>query len=401
VFVDATMVIAHIVRIVNGTNRTFVVQPNDPFYRPKIKDQEGRSIEVDIPPGFDEVCEQVVVPWSGSAWGGLYIREVTKRSEKDENGEDVICPDDEGGIRVVTGPNASASEETTKIAGVMFPEIEADQLEWLEFYNYDWEPLLQERWIPLGQSHYLFTVGKEIELQLSFRGRDDSPLHDVVQFDWALEHLPSCTVLLNVYDLSRNLSFTNDILNNSLMKSMGAFHAAIEVYGDEWGFYKTPMPDHTGICKNFKTKEHPVHVYRQSINLGHTQLKDWEIRWLIHAKLAPSWKGAQYDVLNQNCIHFCDELAVHLGVAQVPRWITGLHETGAAISRHLPWLIEYVDPSEVVKDNLPSGPTNAPQPRVSKDASSDSTTASSTDSQAGPRISTSAAPTPSGDTAGA
>lgn len=432
------MVVCRIVRIVNSTNRTFVVQPNDPFYTPKIREQEGRSIEVEIPPGFDDPCENVVLPWYSSAFGGLYIREVVKRAEPGENGEQVFGPDDAGGIRIVTGPNALASEETVKIGGVMFPDVDPEKLEWLELYDYDWEPVLQERWIPLGPVHSWFTVGKEVELQLSFRGREDSSLPEIVQFDWALENLPSSTVLLNVYDLSANLSFTNDILNNSFMKSMGAFHAAIEVYGDEWGFYKTPIPMNTGICKNRRPKEHPVHVYRQSINLGKTQLKDWELRWLIHGKLAQSWKGATYDVLNQNCIHFCDELAMHLGVAPVPRWITGLHETGAAVSRHLPWLLEYMDPSEAVKDNLPDGPPNASKQTEStipesgenfmkdvsqsireqvqpafvrkpfkllqeceKDASSESTQApsseASTDVQIGPQISANAVSVASGD----
>jgi len=125
------------------------------------------------------------------------------------------------------------------------------------------------------------------------------------------------------------------------MGTVVAFHAAVEVYREEWSFYRTPNPNSCGVCKSMRPRHHPVHVYRQSINLGQTTLKDWEVRYLIRGVLAAKWPGSRYDLLHQNCIHFCDELLLSLGVKPVPNWVKGLHETGASVLRW-PWPLSLV-----------------------------------------------------------
>merc|ERR1712032_1579601 len=125
-----------------------------------------------------------------------------------------------------------------------------------------------------------------------------------------------------------------------LIQSVGAFHAAVEVYGEEWSFYRTPNPTSCGVCKSLRPRNHPVHVYRQSVNLGQTKLKEWEVRYLIRARLAHKWLGGTYDLLHRNCIHFCDELLLSLGVKPSPSWVSGLHETGATVLR-IPWPLSF------------------------------------------------------------
>merc|ERR1719247_3220035 len=75
--------------------------------------------------------------------------------------------------------------------------------------------------------------------------------------------------------------------------------------------------------------------------MGMTTLKDWEIRYLIRARLAPQWLGGQYDILTRNCIHFCDALTLELGVKPLPKWVTSAHETGASLFR-IPWPLSYL-----------------------------------------------------------
>merc|ERR1712187_748321 len=125
-----------------------------------------------------------------------------------------------------------------------------------------------------------------------------------------------------------------------IFKTIGAFHAAVEVYGEEWSFYRTPAPTACGVHRSAHARQHPVHIYRQSVNLGKTTLRDWEVRYLIRAKLSQQWPGGGYDLLNRNCIHFCDELLLSLGVKSVPAWVRGLHETGASVLR-IPWPLSY------------------------------------------------------------
>eukprot|EP00421_Protoceratium_reticulatum_P033896 CAMPEP_0168473982 /NCGR_PEP_ID=MMETSP0228-20121227/60604_1 /TAXON_ID=133427 /ORGANISM="Protoceratium reticulatum, Strain CCCM 535 (=CCMP 1889)" /LENGTH=125 /DNA_ID=CAMNT_0008489991 /DNA_START=35 /DNA_END=409 /DNA_ORIENTATION=+ len=82
-----------------------------------------------------------------------------------------------------------------------------------------------------------------------------------------------------------------------MVKTFGAFHAAVEVYGEEWGFYIWNL-----------------------------------IRWDVLRE----WPSRRYHIIHSNCIHFCDELLKLLGAKPVPAWVRGLHETGAALMR-LPW----------------------------------------------------------------
>jgi len=161
-------------------------------------------------------------------------------------------------------------------------------------------------------------------------------LSELVHFDFSTKCAPTDTVFLNVFDLASSMTFTNALLNNTLFSTFGVFHAAVEVYGEEWSFYKTVTPSSCGVCKSLRPRHHPVHVYRQSIHMGETRLKEWEVRYLIRGKLATKWPGGGYDLFHRNCIHFCDELLLSLGVRGVPPWVRALHEAGGSVFR-VPW----------------------------------------------------------------
>mmetsp|Transcript_125264 Transcript_125264/g.365872 ORF Transcript_125264/g.365872 Transcript_125264/m.365872 type:complete len:407 (-) Transcript_125264:55-1275(-) len=309
------MVVAQVVKIRNNTMRTFRIQAGDPFYTPRIDGKPCVDGFIEVSPGFDQVADGLVVPWENMTWAGLEITE--------ESSEQLV--------RCVIGP----------------VDPDSDGKDWLQFRSSLWDPLAQDKWMSLGGRHLLGAVGSAVEIQLTFRDarshctEDPAELIEVLHFEHAVRCAPRNTVFLNVFDLASALSIPNAMLCNTVFTTLGAFHAAVEVYNEEWSFYRTPNPTSCGVCRSLRPRHHPVHVYRQSVNLGNTSLRDWEVRYLIRGKLASKWPGGGYDLLHKNCIHYCDELLLSLGVKPVPPWVRGLHETGASVLR-IPWPLSLV-----------------------------------------------------------
>mmetsp|Transcript_8863 Transcript_8863/g.23753 ORF Transcript_8863/g.23753 Transcript_8863/m.23753 type:complete len:401 (-) Transcript_8863:152-1354(-) len=313
------MVVAQVARVRNNTLSTFTVQAGDPFYTARVDNRPCLDGIIEVPPGFDQAADGLVVPWETTTRGGFVITE-------EASGQVVRC-----------------------IVGPVDPD--GDNRDWLQFRSNNWEPIAQEKWLPLGRRHFLGAVGGAVEIQLTFRdargqGTDNpSDLAEVVHFEHAARCAAQNTVFLNIFDLASSLSVPNAVLNNTMYNTIGAFHAAVEVYGEEWSFYRTPNATSCGVCKSLRPRSHPVHVFRQSINMGSTALKDWEVRYLIRGRLASKWPGGSYDLLNRNCIHFCEELLLSLGVGGVPPWVRGLHETGASVFR-IPWPLSWIFPGD-------------------------------------------------------
>mmetsp|Transcript_34619 Transcript_34619/g.99742 ORF Transcript_34619/g.99742 Transcript_34619/m.99742 type:complete len:448 (+) Transcript_34619:92-1435(+) len=324
------MVVCFIVKVRNSSSSTFyVVQAGDPFYSPKIGGKSCGNQRFEIPPGFEAPCEGLIVPWAATSRCGLEIGIVG------EDGQKVHC---------VVGPS----------------DIDDGQVDWLRVHTSTWKVVGQEHWLPLGKRHLLGAIGGSVELHLTFRDRvnvglapgeeatGEPPAQDGTAIDLASRvaermhferEASSCspdTVFLNVYDLASAASIPNSLLCNSLMKTFGAFHAAIEVYGEEWGFYRQQEPEMCGICRSRFPRRHPIHVYRQSVNLGSTPLQDWQVWKVIREKVIPFWPSSRYDLIRCNCIHFAEEFSQLLQVNSVPTWVKGLHEAGAALTR-VPW----------------------------------------------------------------
>lgn len=310
-----------VVRVRNASSKTFLLtQAADYFYSaPKLGGKDCGSDPIEIPPGFDEVAENLVVPWATTSAQGLVIAEAG-------------CNDV---VRCVVGPSSHDGGDT----------------DWLRLHSDTWAEVMQGRWLSLGPRHLLGAIGGLAELQLSFvepttRGisSDAEEIAESVSFECQVSSAPANTVFLNVYDLASAVSIPNAMLCNSMMKSFGAFHAAVEVYNEEWGFYRQPDPDVSGVFRSKHPRRHPVHVYRQSVNLGTTELKDYEVMRMMRS-VAPNWPSSRYDLIHCNCIHFADKLLMLLGVQAVPAWVKGLHETGAAIFR-VPWPLSWLMPNE-------------------------------------------------------
>lgn len=305
------MVVCQVVHVRNLSQRSFRIVTDDPFYSsPTLDGGATDEDSFEIPPHLDAAAEGLVVPWSSTTFHGLIILEV-------ESGQLIRC---------TVGPKESDAGR-----------------DWLRLHNSDWAPIAEDDWLELGPRHWFGAIGNSVQLQLTFQEPTSaSPGHSpeelssadalaaCVSFMSEVDSASPSTVFLNVYDLAPVTSAVNSLLCNTVVKTFGAFHAAIEVYGAEWGFYRQQDPDLCGVCRSRQPRHHPVHVYRQSVNLGQTLLTEAQTIHMMKTEIARAWPGGRYDLIHCNCIHFCEELAKRLGAQPVPSWVRGLHETGAA-----------------------------------------------------------------------
>lgn len=123
--------------------------------------------------------------------------------------------------------------------------------------------------------------------------------------------------MLNLYDYN-NDAMVHDLNTWGKLIGLGAFHAAVEVYGLEWSFGFTEGPG-DGIY-SCPPKGNRSHRYRESIPLGVTFFSVQQIEMLLQ-KMGRDWSGQAYDLLWKNCCHFSDDLAQRLGVGALPAWV--------------------------------------------------------------------------------
>merc|ERR1719401_1386448 len=108
----------------------------------------------------------------------------------------------------------------------------------------------------------------------------------------------------------------------------GAFHAGVEVHGQEWSFGST-TDGSTGVYVCLPGKN-TAHQYIKSVPMGETRCSQRDVRALIQ-QLAEEWQGSDYDLLRCNCCHFSTELCKMLGVGSAPAWLFNLSSAGVAI----------------------------------------------------------------------
>uniref|UniRef100_A0A7S4V0J2 PPPDE domain-containing protein n=1 Tax=Alexandrium monilatum TaxID=311494 RepID=A0A7S4V0J2_9DINO len=121
---------------------------------------------------------------------------------------------------------------------------------------------------------------------------------------------------------------------NKVLRALGtgAFHTGVEVYGQEYSFGFTDDGG-SGVfwCP---PGECEAHAYLKSIPMGSVAMSEAQVQSLI-LQLAEEWQGEDYDLLHCNCCHFSQELCRQLGVGPLPRWVTSLAGTGAAMEDQL------------------------------------------------------------------
>jgi len=155
--------------------------------------------------------------------------------------------------------------------------------------------------------------------------------------------LYSCSpVMLNVYDVSNNPRIQT--INNTT-KSFGyggIFHAAIEILGKEYSFGGT-VNKKSKISGVFQCapKQCPMHHYRESVYLGDCELNTLQVQNILRC-LRPKWMAISYNVFRKNCAFFSRELAIELGVGDIPEWVFSLATAAESIEPYLHSLNAYL-----------------------------------------------------------
>jgi len=132
-------------------------------------------------------------------------------------------------------------------------------------------------------------------------------------------------VTLHVYDAFTRPDFV--VCNRALLQlfGTGAFHCGVQVYGREWSYGSTRSG--TGVFCH-EPMSPPGAPPCESISMGTVELSTARFHHIIE-NLAMEWVGSEYDLLAQNCCHFCKELLKRLGVVTpFPTWVSQLAEAG-------------------------------------------------------------------------
>jgi len=133
-------------------------------------------------------------------------------------------------------------------------------------------------------------------------------------------------VWLHIYDVS---GATVQWINNVIRPvGTGAFHAGVEVFGQEWSFGYA-IESRTGVYP-CKPRCNTQHKYRESVEMGATTLTEAEVQALVE-EMRKEWMGCTYDLLVHNCCHFSDTLLKGLGCGPAPQWVMNLAGAGAKI----------------------------------------------------------------------
>lgn len=123
-------------------------------------------------------------------------------------------------------------------------------------------------------------------------------------------------VLLNVYDLSEDWLVANEIFQQT-GELGGAFHCGVEIYGREWTFGKD------GVFVS-RPRWHPIHMYRQTIVIGHTRYSPEDVDAIIEGELCYKWQARSYDLLSRNCCTFSRAFCKRLTGKNIPDWVDRL-----------------------------------------------------------------------------
>ncbi|CAE7864918.1 tmem184A, partial [Symbiodinium sp. KB8] len=164
-----------------------------------------------------------------------------------------------------------------------------------------------------GDDHQPFDVhGEESETESEVPSSEEDqllPPVDVIQ------------VILNVYDVTHleGVQWANAIFanKNAPVKLLGGFHVGVQLGNEEWAFGFNPSG--SGVCRHMpRGAEH--HHFRESLVMGSTTLSKHELG-VMYKLLEGTWSGGDYHLLQNNCIHFAQQVCRMLKVAEPPAWL--------------------------------------------------------------------------------
>jgi hypothetical protein len=136
-------------------------------------------------------------------------------------------------------------------------------------------------------------------------------------------------VWLHVYDLGHFAGHLNEFVLRKA--NLGAFHAGVEVIGQEWsfmGFYDAwDNSELTGVVQNAPC-QHPSYLFKESIFMGTSPFSEDRIE-AIMMEMCERWRANSYHWVSRNCIDFAEELCVAVGAKQqFPAYLRGAIDLG-------------------------------------------------------------------------
>jgi len=135
-------------------------------------------------------------------------------------------------------------------------------------------------------------------------------------------------VRLHVYDFKGSdsrIPTTREILHTF---GAGAYHVGVEVFDQEWSFGPANADGGGVFCH--PPRDSRDHSYREEIKLGRTEMTERQVSQVLD-RMECTWTGESYHLLRRNSAHFAAELAIELGVEQVPTWVTNLPTVGVVL----------------------------------------------------------------------
>ncbi|GAA0153246.1 cysteine protease [Lithospermum erythrorhizon] len=133
-------------------------------------------------------------------------------------------------------------------------------------------------------------------------------------------------VYLNVYDLTP--------MNGYLYwAGFGIFHTGLEVHEVEYGFGAHEFPT-SGVFE-VEPRQCPGFKFRKSIFIGTTYLDPTEVREFME-QLSVKYNGDSYNLIENNCNHFCEDICRRLTGKQIPKWVNRLARIGSLCNCILP-----------------------------------------------------------------
>jgi len=133
--------------------------------------------------------------------------------------------------------------------------------------------------------------------------------------------------MLNIYDVgtSGEVKMMNRVLRPL---GAGAFHCGVEVFGVEWSY--GDYEQGTGVF-SCRPRNCEGHTYSESVTMGKSSMLEDEFKARMKM-MEVRWQGTDYDLLQKNCCHFCEDVLALLNVACVPAWVNKLANAGAAVA---------------------------------------------------------------------
>ncbi|KAJ8560657.1 hypothetical protein K7X08_022517 [Anisodus acutangulus] len=170
-------------------------------------------------------------------------------------------------------------------------------------------------------------------------------------------------VYLNVYDLTPMNGYAHWL-------GLGVYHSGVQVRGVEYAFGAHEYPT-AGIFEG-EPKKCEGFIFRKTLLIGWTEKTPEEVRGVME-ELADKYKGNAYNLITNNCNHFCSDACVKLTSNPIPSWVNRLARIGFFFHCIIPMSLKSTeDRHHRMEDKTSEGDSKKPQSSSNKASKGDS-----------------------------